>query len=135
MRLAAETVDSAALSLQGVNDIHGSHSFPARVLGISESIANDTFEEEPQNVPNFIVDQRGNALDATTPRQTPNSRLRHTADGVAQLLAMALGGALAQSLATLAAAAHFCEGNLAGFSIYYCSNSPATNRPLVEYMY
>ena len=60
-----------------------------------------TLEEDLQHTTGLFVDQARNTLDTTTTRETTDSGLGDTLDVVAQDLAVTLGSALAEALATL----------------------------------
>jgi hypothetical protein len=61
----------------------------------------------------LLVDEAADALDAAAARQAADGGLRDALDVVAEHLAVALGAALAQALATLAASRH-CEREVDG---------------------
>lgn len=44
-RLSTETVQSAALSLESVDDIEGGDGLSLRVLGVGDGVSDDAFEE------------------------------------------------------------------------------------------
>ena len=99
--LTAEAVKSAALTLEGVDDVEGSDGLALGVLGVGDSVADDTLEEGLENTAGLLVDHGGDTLDTTTAGQTTNSGLGDTLDVVTQDLAMALSTTLAETLATL----------------------------------
>ena len=102
-RLTAETVESTALALEGVDDIQGSNSLALRVLGVGNSVTDNTLEEGLENTAGLLVDHGGDTLDTTTARETADGGLGDTLDVVAQDLAVALGTTLSETLAALAA--------------------------------
>ncbi len=55
-RLTTETIQSAALTLEGVDNIEGSDSLSLGVLGVGDSITDDTFEEGLEDTAGFFVD-------------------------------------------------------------------------------
>ena len=62
-RLTTETVQSAALSLEGIDDIEGGDGLALGVLGVGDCIADDAFEEGLEDTAGFFVDHwGGNAL-------------------------------------------------------------------------
>ena len=104
--LTSESVKSATLPLECIDDIHGSDSLPLGVLSVSDSIANDVLQEHLEDGAGLLVDQTRNTLDSTTAGQTANGGLGNTLDVVTQNLAVPLGATLAESLASLAASRH-----------------------------
>ena len=101
--LTAEAVKSAALTLEGVDDVERSDGLALGVLGVGDSVADDTLEEGLENTAGLLVDHGGDTLDTTTTRETTDSGLGDTLDVVAQDLAVTLGSALAEALATFSA--------------------------------
>ena len=107
-RLAAETVQGAALALERVDDIHGGDGLSASVLGVGHGIADDVLEEHLEDASGLFVDETGDALDTTTASETADRRLRDALDVVAENLAVTLGAALSESLTTFTSARHCC---------------------------
>ena len=68
--LSAETVQRAALSLQGVDDksISGD-GLALGVFGVGDGVTNHVLEEDLQNTTRLLVDQTRNSLDTTSPSQ------------------------------------------------------------------
>jgi hypothetical protein len=105
-RSAAESVEGAALALERVDDVHGGDGLAAGVLRVGDGVADDVLEEDLEHAAGLLVDEPGDALHAAPPRQPPDRRLGDALDVVAEHLAVALGAALAQPLAALAAPRH-----------------------------
>ena len=99
-RLATEAVESLALALEGVDDVHGGDSLPIGVLGVGDRVTDHVLQEDLQDAAGFLVDQAGDPLDTAPPGQAPNGRLGDPLDVVGENLAMPLDSTLAQSLAT-----------------------------------
>jgi hypothetical protein len=76
------------------------------VLGVGDGVADDVLEEDLEHAAGLLVDEAGDTLDATPPGEPPDRRLGDALDVVAEHLAVALGAALAQPLAALAAPRH-----------------------------
>ncbi len=104
--LTAESVEGAALALQGVDDVHGGDSLPLGMLGVGDGVADDVLKEDLENSAGLLVDEAGDALDSSTTGQTTNGGLGDTLDVVPQDLAMPLGTALAKTFAPFAATSH-----------------------------
>jgi len=56
LRDIPETVESSALTLEGINDIERCDSLALGVLSVSDGIANDTLEERLQYTTSLFVD-------------------------------------------------------------------------------
>ena len=54
--LTAETVEGTALALERVNNVERSDGLALRVLGVSDSVADDTLEESLQDTTRLLVD-------------------------------------------------------------------------------
>ena len=98
--LTAEAVEGAALAFEGIDDIHGSDSLPLSMLGVGDGVADDVLEEDLEDTAGLLVDQAGDALDATTSGQSANGGLGDTLDVVAKDLAVTLGAALSESFSS-----------------------------------
>jgi hypothetical protein len=73
--LASIAVQSAALALEGIHDVHGRDGLAAGVLRVRHSVADDVLEEDLQDRARLVIDQTGDTLDTTTTGQTADSRL------------------------------------------------------------
>ena len=107
--LTSESVQSAALALQSVDDVHGGDGLPLGMLGVRHGIADHVLEEHLQHAASLLVDQAGDTLHATTTSQTTDCRLGDALDVVTQHLPVTLGATFAQTFASLAASSHFCR--------------------------
>lgn len=105
--LTAEAVKSAALTLEGVDDVEGSDGLALGVLGVGDSVADDTLEEGLENTAGLLVDHGGDTLDTTTTSQTTNGGLGDSLDVVTKYFPVTLGAPLSQSLASLSTTSHF----------------------------
>ena len=81
------------------------------MLGVGHRIADHVLEEDFQDRAGLLVDEPGDALHTAAAREAADGRLGDALDVVAQYLAVALGAALAQSLATLASSRHGHKSN------------------------
>jgi len=104
--LSAEAIQSPPLPLQGIDHIHGSDSLPLGMFSVGDRIPDHVLEEHLQNTPSLLIDQPGDALDATSPCQSTNGRLSDALNVVPQHLPVPLGTSLAQTFASLATASH-----------------------------
>ena len=55
-RLAAETVEGAALPLEGVDDVERRDRLALGVLGVGDGVADDTLEEGLEDTAGLLVD-------------------------------------------------------------------------------
>merc|ERR1719180_639803 len=104
--LASEAIESTALPLQGIHDIHSSDSLPLGMLSVSDRITDNILQEDLQDTPSLLIDETRDPLHSTPPSQSPNGRLGDTLDVVSQYFAMPLGTSLTQSLASLSTSSH-----------------------------
>ncbi len=54
-RLTTETVESAALSLEGIDHVEGGDSLALGVLSVGDGITDNTFEEGLENTAGLLV--------------------------------------------------------------------------------
>ena len=101
--LATETVEGTALALKSVDDVEGSDGLALGVLGVGDGVTDDGLKEGLEDTAGLLVDHGGDTLDTTTASETANSGLGDTLDVVAQDLAVTLGAALAETLASFTA--------------------------------
>jgi hypothetical protein len=102
--LSTKAIKSLALTLESIDDIHGSDSLTTSMLGVGDGITNDVLKEDLQNTTSLFVDQSRNTLDTTTTSETANSGLGNALDVVTKDLAMTLGASLSESLSSFSAA-------------------------------
>jgi len=99
--LSAETVKGLALTLEGVDNVHGGDGLSAGVLGVGDGITDDVLKEDLEDTAGLLVDEAGDTLDTATTGETANGGLGDALDVVAKDLAMTLGATLSESLASL----------------------------------
>ena len=104
--LSSEAVESAALALEGVDDVHGGDRLSLGVLAVRDGVPDDVLEEHLEDSSRLLVDEPGDALDASSPCQSSDSRLRDALDVVPEHLPVSLRASLPESLASLSAARH-----------------------------
>lgn len=93
--LAAEPVESAALSFQSVHHIHGSDRLALGVLGVGDRVPDHILQENLQHPAGLLVDQTRDPLDPTTPSQAADSWLGDALDVIAKHFAVPLCSAFA----------------------------------------
>jgi hypothetical protein len=91
-----------ALALESVDNVERSDGLALGVLSVGDGVTDNTLKEGLQNTTGLLVDHGGDTLHTTTASETADSGLSDTLDVVAQDLAVTLGAALAETLATLA---------------------------------
>jgi len=104
--LTAEAVEGLALALERVDHIHSGHGLAAGVLGVGHRVADHVLEEHLEHTTGFLVDEARDALHTTTACEAADSRLGDALDVVTQDLAVALGAALAKTLASFTTTRH-----------------------------
>ena len=104
--LTAESVEGTALTLQGVDYVHGGDGLALGVLGVGDGITDDVLEEYLQDSTGLLVDEAADTLDTTTAGQTTDCWLGDTLDVITQHLTMTLGAPLSKTLASFATSRH-----------------------------
>ena len=104
--LTTESVEGTSLPLQGIDDIHGGDGLPLGVLGVGDGIPDDVLKEHLEDTTGLLVDEAGDPLDSSPPRQTADGGLGDALDVVSQHLTVTLGASLSQSLASLSTSSH-----------------------------
>ena len=56
-RLTSESVQCPALSLEGVDNVHGCDGLPLSVLGVGDGITDHVLQENLQHTSGFLVDE------------------------------------------------------------------------------
>jgi hypothetical protein len=102
--LTSETVEGLSLTLEGIDNIHGSDSLAAGVLSVGNRVTDDVLEEDLQHTTSLFIDETRDTLDTTTTGKTTDSRLGNALDIVAKNLSVTLGSSLSESLSSLTAA-------------------------------
>lgn len=77
-RLTTETVEGAALALEGVDDVEGGDSLALGVLGVGDCVADDALEEGLEDTTRLLVDHGRDTLDTTTTGETADGGLRQS---------------------------------------------------------
>ena len=106
--LAPEAVEGAALALERVDLVHGRDRLALGVLRVGDGVPDHVLQENLEHPAGLLVDEPGDALDATAAGQAPDGRLGDALNVVAQHLAVAFSAAFAETLPTFTTARH-CE--------------------------
>ena len=64
--MVLETVQSSSLSLESVDDVHGSDGLSSGVLGVGDGISDNSGEENLEYISGVLVDEEGNSLDTSS---------------------------------------------------------------------
>ena len=104
--LTSESVEGAALTLQSIDDVHGSDGLSLGVLSVGDGISDDVLKEDLEDSTGLFVDEARDTLDTTTTRKTADGGLGDTLDVIAQHFAMTLGASLSEALSSFAASRH-----------------------------
>ena len=104
--LTAESIEGTALTLQGIDDVHGSDGLPLGVLGVGDGITDDVLKEHLQDTTCLLVDEARDTFDTTSASQTANGGLRDTLDVITKYLPVTLGASLSQSFTSLSSSRH-----------------------------
>jgi hypothetical protein len=104
--LASESVEGAALPLEGIDNIHGGDGLPLGMLGVGDGVPDDVLQEDLENTPGLLIDEARDTLDTASAGQTPDGGLGDALDVIPEHLPVALGASLAESLASFAASSH-----------------------------
>ena len=100
--LSSEAVESAALTLERVDDVHGGDRLSLGVLAVRDGVTDDVLEDTT----GLLVDEARDTLHSTTAGETADGGLGDALDVVTQHLTMALGASLSESLASLSTSGH-----------------------------
>jgi len=104
--LTAETVQSASLTLQSVDDVHGGHSLALGVFSVRHSVTDHVLQEHFEDATSLLVDQARDTLHTTSASKTTDGWLRDALDVVTKYLAMTLGATLAETFASFTTSRH-----------------------------
>lgn len=104
--LASESVESAALAFESIDDIHGGDGLPLGVLGVGDGIADDILQENLQHSAGLLIDESGDALDTPSAGQTSDGGFGDALDVVPEHLPVPLSASFPQTLPSFTATRH-----------------------------
>jgi len=104
--LTSESVESAALTLEGIDNIHGGDSLPLGMFSVGDGITDDVLKEDLEDTSGLLVDEARDTLDTSTASQSADGGLGDTLDVITQHFAMTLGASLAESFASFSSSGH-----------------------------
>ena len=105
-RLTAKSVQSAALTLQSIDDVHCSDGLSLGVLSVGDGIADDVLQKHFENPTGLFVDEAADTLHSTSASQAADGGLCDTLDVVTQDLSVTLGASLSKTFASFATSRH-----------------------------
>ena len=73
--LSSESVESTALPLECVDDIHGGDSLPLGMFSIGNGVTDDVFKEHLQNSTSFFVNESRDTFHTSTTGQATDGWL------------------------------------------------------------
>jgi hypothetical protein len=104
--LTSESVESAALTLEGIDNIHGGDSLPLGMFGVGDGITDDVLKEDLEDTSGLLIDEARDTLDTSTASQSADGGLGDALDVITQHFAMTLGASLAESFASFSSSGH-----------------------------
>ena len=96
--LTSKSIKGAALTLEGIDNIHGCDCLPLGMFSVGDCITDDIFKENLQNSSSLLIDETRNALHTSTASQPSNCRLGNALDIISQNFSMKLGAPLPSPL-------------------------------------
>ena len=104
--LSTETVEGSSLSLQSIDDVHGSDGLSSGVFSVGNSVSDDVLKENLKDTSGLFVDESGDTLDTTSSCQSSDGWLGDSLDVITQNLSVTLGASLSESFSSLSSSAH-----------------------------
>ena len=104
--LTAETVQGTSLTLQGVDNVHGSDCLSLGMFGVGNSVTDHVLQENLENTAGLFVDETGDALHTTTASQTTDGWLGDPLDVVTKDFPVALSASLSETFASFSTPRH-----------------------------
>ena len=65
-RSSSETIDGSSLSLESIDDVHGSDGLSSGVLSVGDGISDDSLEEALKDLSGVIIDEGRDSLDTSS---------------------------------------------------------------------
>ena len=104
--LTSESIESLSLTLQGVDDVHGSDGLTTGMLSVGDRVPDDVLKEDLEDTTRLFVDETRDTLDTTTTGETTNGGLGDALDVVTKDLPVTLGASLSETFASFTATGH-----------------------------
>ena len=106
MSLTAESVESTALPLQSIDDIHSGDGLPLGVFSVGDSVTDHVFQEDLEDTSGLFIDESADSLDSTSASQSTDGGLRDTLDIVTKNLPVTLSASLSKTFASFTTSRH-----------------------------
>ena len=71
----AESVEGSSLSLEGIDNVHGSDGLPLSVLSVGHSVSDDSLEESLEGDSGVVVDVEADSLDSASSGESSDGGL------------------------------------------------------------
>ena len=107
--LASKSIEGTSLSLQSIDDVHGSDGLSLGVFCVGDGITDDVLKEHFEYTTGLFVDQTTDTLDSTTSGKTTNGGLGDSLNVITKDLPVTLGASFSQSFASFATSRHSLE--------------------------
>ena len=104
--LTAKSIEGAALTLEGIDNIHGCDSLPLGMFSVGDSITDDILKEDLEDTSGLLIDEARDTLDTSTASQSADGGLGDTLDVITQYFSVTLGASLAESFASFSSSSH-----------------------------
>jgi hypothetical protein len=104
--LTSETIQGAALPLEGIHNVHSCDRLSPCVLGVSDRVTDNILEEDLEDSTGLFVNQTRDTFDTPTTSQTTDSGLGNTLDVITKDFAMTLSASLSKSFSSFSSARH-----------------------------
>ena len=89
-----------SMPLEGIHNVLGGDGLPLSLLGVSDFVADDVFQEDLHDAVGLLVNCSGDPRDSAPPCQAPDGGLDPPLHVVTENLPVSLGSSLAQSPTT-----------------------------------
>merc|ERR1712012_1455813 len=106
-KLSPESIKSASLSLQCIDDIHCCNRLPLGMFSVGNGITDDIFQEDFQNSSGFLVNKSRDSFHSSSSCQSTDSWFCDTLDVISQHLTMTFCSSFSQSFSSFATSRHF----------------------------
>ena len=71
--LSAKTIEGLSLTLEGIDNIHGSYSLTTSMLGVGDRVMDDILKEDLEHTTSLLVYKTRDTFDTTTTSQTADN--------------------------------------------------------------
>ena len=107
--LTSESVQGSSLSLESIDDIHGSHGLPLGMFSVGDSISDDILQEDLEDSSGFFVDQSRDSFHSSSSCQSSDGGLGDSLDVISKNLSMSLCSSFSETLSSFSSSRHCCS--------------------------